>query len=793
MAIALFLASALALTVIAARLVGGISWGARAALLALALALPGPALLSGRVLAPIDATYSFLPLAGLPESERPGSLSPGILSDIHTQMVPWRKAVRHAFALGEWPLWNPFVQCGDPLAGSAQPAPYFPANLLALLLPLEDGFAFAAAWTLFSAALGAFLALRGLGCRELAALVGAAGWTLSSFLLFWLLWPLAQTVALLPALLFAVGRLRREPGLPALLLLAAVLALVLLTGHPESMLHLAAVGALWGLAELALARGRDRLRTAGLALAAGALALGLAAFFLLPFAEAIPHTTEHYLRAVHFRDASPDRPLGEALRLLRTDLVPFVHGVPGLELARVDEFLWIPSSGYAGSLLLVPALVGLLARGRPHRLLLALLALFGAAAGAGVPPLLGWLDRLPLFSISLNERLVFLVPLALAFLAAYGVDAWLASPLEERPQTKRRILAAALGVAIATALAIALWWPEMRASGLGAGFLARRTAWTLAPTLAFAALVAATARPRLWAVALVALLALQRTGEAQTFQAAVGREFFYPEVAPLTALPDDAEPYRVVGLGSALLPNSAALWELEDARGDNAFTLRRLVETRRLLGRPHDIPRLLLDSLEPPLLDFLNVRFALVPQDAALPTRWREVAAAHGARLVENGRVLPRAFVPPSVRIGGDPHELAAELAQARRFGQRAWIEPGWPGAPSPPVTRANGPGEAETRRAGLGYRIRTRLAREAWVTVAVAAWPGWRATLDGEPLPTGFANHAFLAIRVPSGEREVQLRFRPRSFDVGLAVSAVSLALSLALAGVVWRRRAAR
>lgn len=791
MALALFLAAALGTLAAAARWLRPISWGTRAALLAIALLVPGPALLLGHVFAPVDAPYTFLPLAGLPETQKPPQTSPRILSDVHTQILPWRAAVRHGFSLGEWPLWNPFVQCGDPLAGSAQSAPYFPSNLLALALPLEDGPGSAAAWVLFSAALGAFLALRGLDCREPAALVGAAGWSLSSFLLFWQAWPLAQTVALLPLLLFAVDRLVEAASAGRALFLAATLALVLLTGHPESMLHLVVVGTVWGLARLRPRSWEERRRAVASALGAGALAAGLSAFFLLPFATLLPHTTEHYVRAVRLRHVSPDRPLAEAVELLQADLVPFAHGVPGRELAPGDEIFWLPSTGYAGSLLLVPALVGLLATRRPERWPLAALALFGAAAGAGLPPVLGLLHRLPLFSISLNERLVFLTPLALAFLAAFGAEAWLGE--REAARRRARTLGAGLAVGVASLLAllVATAWSAMTARGLSDRFLLEQTAWSIVPLLLLAALLATRWRPHAVVLALLALLALQRSGEAGTFQASVERRFFYPLVAPLTALPETSEPYRVVGLDGALLPNSGTLWGLEDARGDNAFTLLRLVETRRLLGRPRDISRLLVDSLEPAFLDFMNVRFALAAEGSAVPTRWREVARANGTVLLENGRALPRAFVPRSVRVGRDGERLLTELAASSRFGQRAWIEPHDRDAPAEPVTRPNGPGETATRREGLGYRIATRLERDSWVTVAVTAWPGWRATLDGERLPTGYADHAFLAIRVPAGDHEVALRYRPRAFDLGLGLSALSLLafLTVAVRGVRRRR----
>lgn len=62
----------------------------------------------------------------------------------------------------------------------------------------------------------------------------------------------------------------------------------------------------------------------------------------------------------------------------------------------------------------------------------------------------------------------------------------------------------------------------------------------------------------------------------------------------------------------------------------------------------------------------------------------------------------------------------------------------------------------------------------------AEAMYPGWRATLDGEPVPIHLANGMFMAVVVPSGTHEVQFEFQPRSVRTGLAVSAVALVVVL-------------
>lgn len=167
------------------------------------------------------------------------------------------------------------------------------------------------------------------------------------------------------------------------------------------------------------------------------------------------------------------------------------------------------------------------------------------------------------------------------------------------------------------------------------------------------------------------------------------------------------------------------------------------------------------------------------------------MAKANGVRLLENPRVLPRAFLPPTVRVGSDPWRLGAELAAATRFGQRAWIEPWDPGATPEPRTQRNGHGEVRIRRAGLGYRLTTHLDRASWITVSVPAWRGWRAVAGGIDLPLAFANHAFLGVRVPEDAQVIELLYRPRSFTLGLGISAASLVL-LALAAAFGRRSGA-
>ena len=234
-------------------------------LVLLPLCFTGRALLLGRVYAPIDLPFMSEPLDAYAAEFGVPKVHNGTLSDLYCQIIPWRSAVRSAFAHGEWPLLNPYMLCGDILAAAAQPAPYDPFNLIAMVIPLASSLTFAAAMTFFLAGFGAFVFLRALESGELAALVAAAGWMFSGNVAFFVGWPLARSWVWLPLIFFAVRLVVREATIRGGVILMIALTLLILSGHPESLLHVTAVGAAYGLFEIATTRApsaRKRLAVA---------------------------------------------------------------------------------------------------------------------------------------------------------------------------------------------------------------------------------------------------------------------------------------------------------------------------------------------------------------------------------------------------------------------------------------------------------------------------------------------------------------------------------------------------
>jgi hypothetical protein len=73
---------------------------------------------------------------------------------------------------------------------------------------------------------------------------------------------------------------------------------------------------------------------------------------------------------------------------------------------------------------------------------------------------------------------------------------------------------------------------------------------------------------------------------------------------------------------------------------------------------------------------------------------------------------------------------------------------------------------------------IRARLEAPGTLVLADTWYPGWEATVDGEPAALLRANHAFRAVRLEAGEHVVEMVYRPTAVFIGAVTSLVALAL---------------
>ena len=696
-------------------------------------------------------------------------------------MIPWKKVVREAWLSGEWPLWNPHLFAGDLLLGSAQSAPFEPLFLSSLLLPMAPSLTYLATIVLFLGGALMFFWMRELDCGEEAALFGAAGWMFGDFLVFFLEWPIGLTWRWMPLIFLGVRRVVRRRDGASTLILAFAFTMAILSGHPETLLHVVALGAVWGLWELISVRPPRAHRVIGAAVLAGAIALGATAMFLLPVMEAVEQTVQHQSRKAIFAAQKRSVPPENAIAQLTVNFVPFRYGWVKEKVAEGAPVYPLPWTSYPGAILFPLALYGLARSRRPEGTILGGIAVASYLFGANAPIAADLLARLPLFDIAINDRLIVGALFSMATLAALGVEAWLAR------SNSRRMARFFAGWLLGLGILVAALWPSMRAAGLENGFLLREAAFLLVP-LALALLAIRTIRAPHAAVALVLLLFLgQRALEVGDEYPTLPARAFYPAVPGLELLPGPYRPYRVVGQYFSFIPQTAAMYGLEDVRGYQAMTLDRWADLVSIWSYDQPVSFNRVEDLEHPFLSFLNVRYAIAPPDQTVPEGWRLIGETAGMKLLENGKALPLAYVPRSIRINIPGEQRLKEMAEETDFAQRGWIDHPTGGAPASEI--ANGPGQITLEKRGMrSFLLTAEMQAPGWVVMSQAGWKGWRALENGRRVPIRQANHAFLGIHLDRGRHQVLVTYAPLSFFWGLGIAGGTLLL--VLGGVVRSRR---
>jgi hypothetical protein len=705
---------------------------------------------------PVDHIRSLTPWRAL----GPVTVRNPNLIDVALQIAPWQEAVRAAWAAGEWPHRNRWNGCGGPLAGNGQSAAFSPFTLLSLALPLGRAFTLQGALKLLLALSGTWLWLTELRVSRGSALLASIAFAFSFSMTPWLYFPLTSVVCLWPWALFACERLvGKEIDRRSFALLVAVFAFWAVGGHVESAASGAALLLTWFLARRVSGALPEARRLPGRVAAASVFALGISAFALLPQVLAI-FASERFALAARL-PLGPLWPAG-----LVTSFFPRALGdsidspmIPG----RIGPFPEM-ALGYFGIVAWACVLL-LLRPGSPRRRVeLALLApaAIGLAVAIGLWPFAELVGHVPLLKLMSPLRFLSWLALCGAALAAFELDRLRADLAHVR---SARFWPALVALALGgfALLAYRVFRDRHAAAG---GLPSQREALTLVlASLAAFALAGAfspgnSARALVVAVAGVAAVELLVQGERLN-RFGSPRDLA-PETPLLRFLRAQPGPFRVVGEGTALFPNSNVFAGLEDVRTHDPVERREYVEfLDRAAGyRPTDYFKKV-ENVNAPALDFLNVKYLISAPGRTPPgSKWRPVYSGPDGTAFENADVWPRVFAPARLDAAGRANGRAAISAYSETVDTAAFRASVAAGTPALVVTSLTDDG-GWTAREGKG----------------------------GRRMATLRANGPFLALLLSPGEHRVLLEYSSPGFREGVLLSAATL-LAAAIALVASRRR---
>jgi hypothetical protein len=700
--------------------------------------------------------------------------------DVFTTHLPVKAFGAAELRKGSIPAFNPTWGLGQPFRGNPNALPFYPGNLLYLVLPFWNAFNlhYALHWLLAALTLAALA--RALGQTPAAALVaglayGGSGWILTGLSFYNLLavsawWPLV--------LVGAVRGGRRGIALGGL-----ACGLALLSGEPAT--------ALLGLAPLLLAAfQRHGFRRGSLtALAIGATGLAIALPQIVATVRILGFTSRGALGPAGVGAGRFHLGLARLLELV----VPFPFGHPW-DLGKSGYWPWDDQPGlpyiltlHFGIVALWLALLGA-RRARGWAVLAGaglVLAWAGAFRGDALVALSHGLVRYP-------EKLLFWFALGASLLAGWGVERVLAAPRAWR--------GAALGAGLALLAAAGVFAAGPRLAGwLAAGRVdpefvsaapqARVGMWIVALLLSAAllALAAVAARRRsaagLAAAQLIALLPLG--GLVMTAPVA--------DFGPSPWL-------RIVGRGAGVVTSGAAAPAVDPSYLTLVRTLAfdlgpapgALYGLRYPLGQD-------LDGLYSPLSAQMRLHYLQLDGDAR--ANWMRTLGAVAAVQDE----MPNTPKLQLLSVGGR-FGASSRLFAVRAPAPLLW----WPQT----VAAAASPGEAfrfvsfaADPVAGVvadrpvvhhpGARLALRAETADGFDVEVAGdggllafcrayQPLYRASAEGKPLTILPVNLSLMGVEVPPGSHRVRVEVSagPEKLAEGCGLVALLVA-----AGLAWRR----
>jgi Bacterial membrane protein YfhO len=204
-----------------------------------------------------------------------------------------------------------------------------------------------------------------------------------------------------------------------------------------------------------------------------------------------------------------------------------------------------------------------------------------------------------------------------------------------------------------------------------------------------------------------------------------------------------------LGEREALLPNVGMIDGVASANNFDSLIIGRY---QTLLDQINQLP---LDRALATLARS-NVAYIISPRDLNLPVVYR----ATNTTIYRNPNVMPRAWLAPS----------DSDLKQV--------------------ATILNGSSIDSLTDSGNTVTIRAASPIGGWLILSDTFYPGWQATLDGQPIEIQLANQSFRAVKFPAGAHIIEFRYEPNSVMIGAAITLISAVVLVAGLALTHRRR---
>lgn len=726
------------------------------------------------------------------------------VTDVVSQLYPWRSLVMDIWRSGQIPLWNPYSFSGTPLLANWQSAPFYPLNILMLIFGNLWGWSLMTVLQPLLSLVFMYLYLRQIRLRVEAALVGSVIFAFSGFMVTYLEYNTGGQIMLwLPLLLYLLEKHISTGKTYFLVFLPPVIFCVLTAGFFQPALYCLA---------FAFAYFVFRIEKTFKKLLVGCcfflLGLGLAAVQLIPTGELLLYS----------------------FRNLDHNIIEYSYGL--LPVANLITFLspdffgnpatynfwgfmgYQETSGYFGIIGLALALIGISKIHTQPIIKFFTAAFFVSLVLAFATPLgqLVYTLKMPLLSTGYASRAFFLTTFLGACLAAIGLH----QIISEQERIKRFsisrtsvwLMAVLTGILVGVAVVIAVLNPSAEAFGNLIGQLKMGFRNSLLP-LAFLGILLFvtrfTGKRRIWPYLVLLLVAVDLLRFSVKFIPFSPAVLDFPKTPVLEFLQSQPGYYRFDKERAELLPpNSWISYKLMSPSGYDPLYSKQYAEFYSVYngGKPgSSFSRYAeLDKYDQPFLSLAGVKYLLIldrgqmryydekladKTDDPSKYQFKKIGKDGQVLMLENQKVLPRVKLYSRADLQPNYRDALLKLSSGYDFYQRIMV--------NKPVNLDELAGNLSAEI--VDYKtnqvdVAVQSGGKAVLMLTDAYYPGWRAEVSGQPSEVLVADGVYRAVAVPPGRSTVKFIYDPLSFKIGVILSLISLGTVILLLGLFLKKR---
>jgi len=728
------------------------------------------------------------------------------LTDVFSQLYPWRLLSVHALASGQLPLWNPFTFLGTPLLANWQSAPFYPLNFLVLLLGDLWGWSLLILLQPILSLSFMYLYLRQLKLKKTSAVLGSLIFAFSGFMLTYLEYGTTGQIFLwLPLQLYLIDKFFHSQQPKFLLFASLIFFPVITAGFFQPAFYLGLVVSLYYFFRLltsSFSRSKHHWFWGLLFLLLG---VALGAIQLLPtfeFASLSIRNQDHNIVSYQY-GLLP-------VRNLITLIAPDFFGHPSTQ--NFWGFMQYQETYGYFSLVALVLIVSLLLVKKKKPLLKFFFSLFFLSlilAYRNPLSLLVYQFKIPALSTGYASRWYLITSFSAAVLAAFSLDHF--------RQSKKHLRSALYLLSILLPL-IALVFSfrfllqhtglpldDQIMLNLNTAF--RNSAIPLFLLLLFILSSRFISKPKLFSLIVISLVTFDLSRSFIKFTPFSPASLTQLSTPTTDFLQENQQLYRLDTERGPLLPSNSTLYfDLSTPSGYDPLIYQPYASWYQIYTQPgkqldaqelaegNKTRYLSLQEYTSPFLDLAGVKYLLALKrtdidefrpygqsiNKNIPTdKFTQVFDDGTTVVLENQSVMPRVILYDSFQIEPDQY-VAQEMVHSQiDFRQTVVLDQ----SPSNADLSLSQDDSATITHYSLNQvNISTQTQSPTILVLTDTNYPGWQVTIDGQQTDLLTAHGIFRAVELPAGEHQVVFTFKPKSFFYGVIISSATLLFILFL-----------